>query len=265
MPVSLVFAALMLRAAKAPSSQNVDVSQIVRQSAQVTLADRKASSNYDYYETDREPGGSKTYSVLMLDGSPYRRLVAVNGAPLSQSKQEEEKKKLQDEIARRKQESAEDRARRLADFQKDEDRDLRFIREFSEAFQFRLLAVRQLGTHHVYVIQATPLPGYKATDRESEVLTGMQGRLFVDKDTYHWVQAEAEVIHPVSIEGFLATVEPGTRFELDKAPVDAGVWLPTHFLMTSNAKVLGLFRHRDHQNETYSKYRKVNASGLQPE
>jgi len=142
------------------------------------------------------------------------------------------------------------------DFQKDQGRDLRFIEEFTEAFRFHLIGMREVAMHHVYEIGTTPLPGYKPTDRESQVLTGMGGRLYIDRDTYHWLRAEAEVIHPVSIEGFLATVEPGTRFELDKAPVAPGVWLPTHFVMSADAKVLGLFHHRDSQNETYFNYRK---------
>lgn len=41
---------------------------------------------------------------------------------------------------------------------------------------------------------------------------------------------EATVIHPVSIEGFLAQVEPGTQFKLEKMPVADGIWLPKHFV-----------------------------------
>jgi len=35
------------------------------------------------------------------------------------------------------------------------------------------------------------------------------------------------VIRPVVIEGFLARVEPGTRFELEKMPVAGDIWLPS--------------------------------------
>jgi hypothetical protein len=47
----------------------------------------------------------------------------------------------------------------------------------------------------------------------------MQGKLWIDKDSFQWVKVEAQVMHPVSIEGFLAKVEPGTHFELEKEPV----------------------------------------------
>jgi hypothetical protein len=57
----------------------------------------------------------------------------------------------------------------------------------------------------------------------------MQGKLWIDKPTCQWVNVEAEVVHPVSIAGFLAQVQPGTRFELEKMPVVEGSWLPKHF------------------------------------
>ena len=47
----------------------------------------------------------KTYEVLMVDGSPYNRLIAINDRPLSQGDQAEEERKLRDEIRRRKHES----------------------------------------------------------------------------------------------------------------------------------------------------------------
>ncbi len=97
------------------------------------------------------------------------------------------------------------------------------------AFDFKLLGETRLNGDDVYALQATPRPGYHPPNMETQVLTGMQGELWIDKDIFQWVKVEAQVTHPLSIEGFLAKVEPGTHFELEKAPVARGVWLPTHF------------------------------------
>jgi len=93
------------------------------------------------------------------------------------------------------------------------------MQQLTEAFDFTLAGEERMGNHRVYVLDATPRAGYKPPNTETEVLTGMQGKLWIDKKTYQWVKVEAEVIHPVSIAGFLAKVEPGTRFELEKMPV----------------------------------------------
>jgi hypothetical protein len=66
----------------------------------------------------------------------------------------------------------------------------------------------------------------------------MRGKLWIEKRTLQWEKGEAQVIHPVSIAGFLAQVEPGTHFELEKMPVEDGIWFPKHFAMSSLARVL---------------------------
>jgi len=101
--------------------------------------------------------------------------------------------------------------------------------ELVTAFDFKVLGETRLNGYDVYALHATPRPGYHPPNMETQVLTGMQGELWIDKNTFQWVKIEAQVTRPVSIEGFLAKVEPGTHFELEKAPVARGVWLPTHF------------------------------------
>jgi hypothetical protein len=71
------------------------------------------------------------------------------------------------------------------------------------------------------------------------------------------VKVTAKVIRPVSIEGFLARVEPGTRFELQKMPVGDGIWLPKHFAMKSQAKILRLFSRSSQEDDTFSNYHKA--------
>jgi hypothetical protein len=234
-----------------------NVNTIVQESSRVADADQKASSNYDFFETDLQSDGShKTYIVGMLSGSPYQELVAVNGKALPPDKEKEEQQKLQRETARRKSESQQERVDRIAKYQKEMDRNNRFLNEFPHAFNFTSLPDEQLDGHQVYVIQASPRPGYRPPDKQSAVLTGMQGKLWIDKKSHQWVKVEAEVMHPVSIDGFLAKVEKGTRFELEKAPVQGNVWLPKHFEMTSKAKILSLISYQGKHDESYSHYHK---------
>jgi hypothetical protein len=86
------------------------------------------------------------------------------------------------------------------------------------AFDFHLVGKRTLGGHQVFVLKATPRKDYKPPNRDCEALTGMEGTLWIDQKTFQWVKVEAHVIHPVRIEGFVAEVEPGTRFEVEKGP-----------------------------------------------
>jgi hypothetical protein len=85
----------------------------------------------------------------------------------------------------------------------------------------------------------------------------MEVKVFVDTETFQWVKAEAVVVRPVWIEAFLAQVQPGTRFEVEYAPVSEGIWEPSHFEVKSRAKVLLLVPIRAHDDESYFGYQKA--------
>ena len=199
----------------------------------------------------------------MIDGSVYQRLVAVNGKPLPPSQQAKEAQKLQAEIEKRKKEDSGQRRQRIAKYEADQKRDHALLEEMTKAFDFRLVGQEQLEGHKVYVLEAKPRPGYRAPSKEAQALTGMNGKLWIDNETFQWVRVQASVTRPVSIQGFLARVEPGTRFELHKMQVAPGVWLAKRFSMNSQAKVLFLFQRRKWEEDTYSNYRPAQATTSQ--
>jgi hypothetical protein len=257
-----------LLASAVGAGAQMDANTIIQRSVAANQADWKAAPLYDHYERDRsDDGGSKTYDVLMIDGSPYQELVAINGKPLSQQQQAAEESKLQQTVSQREHETPEQRAQRIAKYERDRKRDQLLMDQLTEAFNFKLIGQQKLNGFDVYVLSATARPGYRPPNTETQVLTGMEGKLWVDKNSFQWVKVEAHVIHPVSIEGFLARVQPGTRFELEKMPVNDNIWLPTHFSMRAQAKVLFLFNHKSADDEHYWGYQKVapiSAANRQP-
>jgi len=258
-----VLLATLLMAASAFAQP--DVSTIIQRSVAANNADWQAAPLYDHLERDRQPDGStKTYEVMMIQGSNYQRLVAINGRPLAPEEQAQQQQELEQVIAQRQSESAEQRAARIAKYEKDRKRDHMMMEQLTAAFNFKLLGEQKLGSYEVYVLQATPRPGYQPPNTETKVLTGMRGKLWIDKQTYQWVRVEAEVVQPVSIAGFLAQVQPGTRFELEKMPVDEGIWLPKHFSMKARAKILFFFSHNTQDDETYFDYHKAPSRTATP-
>jgi len=256
-----VIIALVLAMQASSPGQN-DVVDIIQRSVEATNRDWKAAPEYDYFQRVQEEDGTKTYDVMMILGSPYERLFAVNGKPLTATQQLEEQEKLAKVIAKRRSESPQERDERVANYIKERKRDQSLMQQLTQAFEFKMEGRQKLGTRDVYVLRATPRPGYQPPDMEAEVLTGMQGRLWIDKSTFQWVKVEAQVIHPVTIEGFLARVEPGTRFELEKMPVDDAIWLPKHFGMKSRSKLVFRFAHRTQEQATYWGYRKAAADTI---
>ena len=239
------------------SAPSVDT--IIQRSVAANDRDWLAAPDFSYLETDHSHGGSRTYRVSMIMGSPYRELVRINGKALSPAAQARQQHKLDQITARRRNESPSQRAHRVAAYRTGRERDHQMLSQLTKAFNFRLTGTQSLGSRSVYVLDASPRPGYVPPTRDTRVLPGMRGTLWVDTQTFQWVKVEAQVVHPVWIAGFVARVDPGTRFALDYAPVTAGIWLPTRYQMTARAKVLMIFSHNGQADQTFSDYQKAPA------
>jgi hypothetical protein len=243
-----------------------DVSEIIQKSVEANNRDWNADPQFDNFETDRIGQGSRTYDVTFLFGSPYQRLVAVNGNELTGDQKTAEQKKFDQVLSQRKAESAEQSSRRIAKYEADRRRDHVMLEQLATAFNFTLQGEQQLGPYSVYVLKATPRPGYRPPNRDSRVLPGMEGTLWIDKASFQWVKVEAHVIRPVEIEGFLAKVVPGTRFELETMPVEGDIWLPKHYMMNANAKLFGIISHHSQEDDTYFNYhRHASPEGSEPQ
>jgi hypothetical protein len=251
-----VVAALLLSVAACAAQ--TDAHAIMERSAQAVESDWKAAPDYQCFERDQESGGgSKTYEDLMITGSPYQRLVEVNGKPLSPAEQELQGHKLEETTERRRNETQQQRANRIEDYRKSRERDHLFLEQLAKAFNFTVVGQQEMEGYNVYVLNALPRPDYQPPNQEAAVLKGMQGTLWIDQKTYQWVRVEAKVTHPVWIEGFIAKVRPGTEFELDRMPVEDDIWLPKHYAMKARAKIFFLFNHNSSEDDTYYDYRKI--------
>jgi hypothetical protein len=240
-----------------------NAAEIIKKSVAVNTADWKAQPQYSYRENDTkskiDANGemkvehSRSYEVSMIEGSPYNRLIAINNEPLSPAQQQQEQIKLKREASRRQKESASDREARLSKYKGERSEEHMLMQQMVAAFQFRLKGEEQLAGTACYVFDAIPNPNYRPPIQRARVLTGMKGRMWIDKAHYHWVKVEAEVTSPVEFGLFIARVKPGTKFRLEQAPV-GDVWLPKRFTQTVNASVLGIYGMHSSEEERYSDY-----------
>jgi len=240
-----------------------DPLDIVRKSLEAIESDWKQAPNYSYVEREVQSKKEaqptiKSYEVLMIEGSPYHRLIAVDDMPLSAGQQAEEDRKMREEIRKRQNETDRETKKRMGKYVRERKREHDMIREMVDAFEFRLAGEETIHGHECWVLDTNPKPGYEPKDREARVLTGMRGRLWIDKNEYQWVKARAEVVKPVSFYGFLAKVGPGTNFVLERQPITNNVWLPSHFSMRVSASALGFLNEDSTDDETYRDYKPMS-------
>ena len=251
LPAAVLFAA-------SPNPQD-----IVAKSVANTEADWRVAPQYNFTERDViTPDGRDTrkYRVLMIYGSPYNELIAEDGEPLSKSEAADEARKLRRETARRQHESASQRRKRVEEYDRERRQDNDLLKTMINGFNFRLAGEATVDGRRCFVLQGTPKPGFLPTSRETEVLKGMRGTMWIDEQQYQWVKVEAEVFRPVTFGLFIARVRPGTEFTLEQRPVGADLWLPSHFSMRVKATLLHFVPHNSFDDETYRDYQKASQS-----
>jgi len=229
-----------------------------------TEADWQTAPTYSFTETDvvdGKPESTKTYKVMMIDGSPYNEVVVANGRPLTSAESAHEAHKLRAEIARRQHETPDERQTRIAQYDRERRQDRELLQQMVKAMDFRVMGEETVNGRRCFVLEGLPKPGYRPINRDAKVLTGMRGKMWIDEQEYQWVKVEAEVFRPVAFGMFIAHVEPGTKFTLEQQPVEGKLWLPSHFEMRVRAKVLGFWSHNSNDEETYSDYRRGSQNG----
>jgi len=256
-----------LAAASAWAAPNLSIDDIVSRSVAAAQANWKAAPEFGFREHDViTKGGTRrvrTYQVWMLEGSTYNKLIAEDCRPLSASEASREEEKLQQEVQVRRSESVAARKKRIGQYDSERRQDHELMLEMVHAFQFRLAGTERVNGRECFRVEATPKPGYVPKNRETKVLTGMRGTLWIDSGQYQWVKVTASVFRPVSFGLFIARVEPGTEFTLEQAPVEGSIWLPTHFEVRVNSRVV-FWSHNSIDDETYSQYRRTGANPATP-
>ena len=246
--------------------------EIIQKSVSATRQDWSEAPNYAF--VDREIVGkhghvqpAKTYEVLMIEGSPYNKLIAINDVPLSPQQRAIQARKLAAIINKRQHESESARQKRIAKYIRERGQDHRMLTEMVDAFDYTLVGEDMLAGHKVWVLKAAPKPGYVPHNHEEKMLQRMRGQMWIDEATCQWVKVQADVVKPVSMYGFMAKVKPGTRFELQQERVAPGLWLPKHFSVQVKATALGIWNENSREDDTYRAYQPMSqaiAKGAAP-
>jgi hypothetical protein len=240
-----------------------NLSEIVQRATAALNSDWASDPLYACVERDEVQKGekltSKTFEVVIIDGSEYHFALAVDDQPLSSDRQKAELIKLKNEVRRRRSESSSARRARIAAWKKQRDENGELLLDFPTALTFQLVGEETKNGHSAYVLSATPIPGIVPTTRAAKVLTGIQGKAWVEKDTLHPMLVECTVVTAVPVYGALASVLPGTEIEIRMTPVTDSIWLIDEVSTRLNVSKLHMFKSTAVTRSTYTQFR-LNSS-----
>jgi len=248
-----------------------DARDIIQQAIQVNDRNDELARNYTYLERQdlQTFDGSghlkerrlETWDITMLEGSPYRRLVARNDQPLPPADERKEEEKLRRSNQDRAHETEEQRQRRIADAQKRRDeRQREPVKELLQGFDFRLSGTESLGGRDVWVIDATPHPGFKGTGEIARAMfPKIHCRFWIEKTGYHAAKIEIDTLDTVPLGLFLLRLAKGSRIAIEFAEVNNEVWLPKQVTASAAARLLLVKSMRMSMQFDFSGYKKFQA------
>jgi hypothetical protein len=227
---------------------------------------------YTFTETFREArldarGGVKKakteiYEVYpSLDpGNTYRRLVARDGAPLSQAELADQDRKQEAKAdAKERRLAAVDEAARRA---REEERKRKERAVIDEVFRMDDIAVvgrEQIDGRPTVVVQFAPRPGYQPATQGGKVIQKLAGKAWIDEEDRQLVRLEAKLLDSLGVgPAKLARLQRGATAFFQRRKVNGEIWLPTEARFTGAAKALLFFGARLDIHSTYGDYKKFS-------
>jgi hypothetical protein len=243
--------------------------EIVRRSVEVDRRMFELAKDYAYVEerTERRrdrPGNVistkiTTLDVVILEGRPFRRKVAVNGRPVDPREAAREAERLEKALAKLRAEKPVQREKRRQEEETGRRESRAFLHEIPNAFRFTLLGEERVDGAPVWVIEAEPRPEFRSPVKNSAMLKKFRGRLWIDQAEYNWVKAEVELLEGFSYGLVLFRMGAGARMSFAQTRVNSEVWLPSRVAARLEGR-LGLVKKVAAEMEIhYRDYRKFVA------
>ena len=240
---------------KKPELTGVDPVDLVRRSTQADKENARRGSNYAFrehhYQRDLDASGrpkgwhSRTWDVIGLEGSTYRKLVMINDHPLTAKRQKREAERLRKETERRRDEAPDKRKNRLLHYNVA----LPFDR-FSEIYTFTLLGEETVAGRSAWVIDGVPKPGFRPqTDAEKEA-ANFHVKIWIDQDEAHPQALE------LTVSGGHSRLQKGTRARSEWTRLNDGTWMLKRTDITWGVRLFRVITLRGTTEDTYSDFQR---------
>jgi len=227
---------LAARSRQGPLLPASKIHQMVRNVAWNELhASEHPSHYYSYIERNTLPDGSSTVEEIATPHGSVDRLIEVDHHT-PDSRQLAQNQALLNQLPddRQLQQS------RFKDQQKDRQRRDNVLKDIPQAFIYTYAGSDPRGR---IMLKFQPAPGFEPSSRQSLILQGMAGELWVDPSAQRIVKISGTLIKDVKIGwGFLARLSQGGTFRMEQSQGPDGTWHQKLLSVQFDGTVL-VFKH----------------------
>ncbi|HEV7550232.1 MAG TPA: hypothetical protein VGP65_01025 [Candidatus Angelobacter sp.] len=247
-----------------------DPKEIVRRSMEIDRRTLELARNYTCQQREvikhlDKQGNVKSTEVKTFDvgfyyGEEYSRLIMVDDKPLGDKEEKKEDEKLENFLAKLRNESPEDRQKRIDKERKQREESRAYRQDVANAYDFRIAGEEELEGAKTWVIEATPRKDFKPTQPHADMLKKIKGKMWIDKKEYNWIRVEAEATDTISFGLFLFRIHPGSRFSFQQLHLNNEVWLLRSLYIHGGARIALLKNEAVEQEDTFSNYKKFSST-----
>jgi hypothetical protein len=249
-----------------PIMSQTQIQGLIRHAADKDQENDKKLRDYTYVQREDEhkldgdgavkSSETRTYEIMVLYGEQVRKQIEKDDKPLPEKDAAKEEEKIQKIIDKRKDESDDDRRKRLEKAEKEREDGRQFVKEVADAYDFQYVRTENLEGRETDVIDAEPHPGYEPRLKDAKFLPKFRFRVWIDKVEGQWVKLDIQCIDTVSVGLFLVRVHKGSNIQIELNRINEEVWLPKHIALKLDARI-ALFKGLNlAEDVTYRDYKK---------
>jgi hypothetical protein len=244
-------AAAFARAQEAAISASAH--ELVNRAVQNELKAAESNSHYMYLVRKQTPQGSSVKQVAETKDGEVSYLLKMNDQPLSADQRRSEDEKMQKLLN-----DPSEQQRRLKQQKDDERRATTLMRALPDAFIYEFDKPDAGDPPGVVKLGFRPNTNYDPPDRETQVLKGMAGAMYLDTKANRMKRLDGTLIDDVNFGwGIFGKLHKGGHFEIREADVGDGHWDVTYRNLDFTGKVLLFKRLRIRETSEMSEFRRI--------
>lgn len=255
--VALASLALLLFASPALRAQGSDPAalNVVKSAVNTELKEARLDrSNWEYRDHDVQPDKNSIYEVIETPHGELKRLLVLNGNPLTGSAEQQELERIRHFVNSPSQQ---------AHARKDDAHDDAQARELLKMLPHAFLWSISTQNANEVTLQFRPDPSFHAPDMQSRVLGVMAGEMVVTRPDNRIKTLRGKLTHEIKIGwGLLGKLDKGGTFDVERRPVTPGHWeiTETHVHIGGHALLFKTIGQQD--DDTKTDWKPSTASNL---
>jgi hypothetical protein len=197
---------------------------------------------------------TKTYIWRHTEFDSFLKLLTINGAAYDSSYLKLQDEKIRQTMLEEDLRSEAEKNQMRMKARQDREEETALFRNLTEAFVFKPFAQEIINGCNAWVMDFSPRPDFKPRNRESRLLKGLFGKIWITVDESQLIRLAGTLEEDVDYgAGIFGSLKKGSTVTLEQEDIGNGLWFPTFTIITYKANLLIKGTH-ERQISHYTNY-----------